>query len=40
MIDGAAISHVIAWVIGGMSVTFVVLVSGAMFALGRSSYRK
>lgn len=40
MLDAAAWSHVITWVIGGMSVVAAVTIVGAFFSLGRSGYRK
>ncbi|GAA4188444.1 hypothetical protein GCM10022219_02620 [Microbacterium oryzae] len=39
--DGAFLSHVIAWGIGGMAAVGGVLIAGALFALGRrGAYRK
>lgn len=40
MIDGAFLSHAILWLIGAMAVCGVITSFGAMFAMGRSSYRK
>jgi len=40
MIDAASLSHVIAWVIGGVSAVATVLACGAFFALGRAGYRE
>lgn len=40
MLDGAFLSHALLWLIGGMSVCAVVASFGALFALGRSGYRK
>ncbi|MDN3309791.1 hypothetical protein QWJ90_02480 [Microbacterium oryzae] len=39
--DGAFLSHVIAWGIGGMTALGAVLITGALFSLGRrGAYRK
>lgn len=39
--DGAFLSHVIAWAIGGMTALGAVLITGALFSLGRrGAYRK
>ncbi|MFJ4174574.1 MULTISPECIES: hypothetical protein [unclassified Microbacterium] len=40
MLDGALFSHVIAWVIGAMTVCAAVTTFAALFSLGRSGYRK
>ncbi|GAA4768050.1 MULTISPECIES: hypothetical protein [Microbacterium] len=41
MIDGALASHILAWVIGGVSIVAAVLITGAFFTLGRqNSYDK
>ncbi|WP_264675287.1 hypothetical protein [Microbacterium tenebrionis] len=40
MIDGAFLSHAIAWLIGAMTVCATVFSIGALFSLGRSGYRK
>ena len=41
MLDGAFLSHVLVWVIGGVSALASVLVAGALFTLGRqNSYKK
>ncbi|WP_264674903.1 hypothetical protein [Microbacterium sp. YJN-G] len=40
MIDAAFLSHVTFWVIGAIAVCGVVSSFAAMFAMGRSSYRK
>ncbi|WP_283818247.1 hypothetical protein [Microbacterium sp. CIAB417] len=40
MLDGAFFSHAIAWLIGAMAVCATVGVAGALFAMGRSGYRK
>ncbi|WOF24345.1 hypothetical protein N8K70_06670 [Microbacterium betulae] len=41
MLDGAFVSHILLWVIGGVSAVTAVLVAGALFTLGRqSSYKK
>ena len=40
MFDGAFFSHVIAWVIGAMTVCAAAETFGALFSLGRSGYRK
>lgn len=40
MLDGAFLSHALAWLIGLMSLGAVVLSFGALFSLGRSGYRK
>ncbi len=38
--DAAALSHVVLWVIGGMAVCATLAVTGALFSMGRSGYRK
>ncbi|WP_300265647.1 hypothetical protein [Microbacterium sp.] len=40
MLDGAFLSHVLFWLIGAMSVGAVALMTGALFAMGRTGYRK
>lgn len=40
MIDGAFLSHAIGWLIGAMAVCATVFTFGALFAMGRSGYRK
>ncbi|WP_309067368.1 hypothetical protein [Microbacterium sp.] len=40
MIDPAAVSHILAGLIGAMSIGAAVLLVGAFFSLGRSGYRK
>ncbi|WP_277884366.1 hypothetical protein [Microbacterium sp. H1-D42] len=40
MLDAAFISHAILWLIGLMAVGAVVATFGALFAMGRSGYRK
>jgi hypothetical protein len=40
MLDDAFFSHVIAWVIGAMALCATVGAFGALFAMGRSGYRK
>ncbi len=40
MLDAAFFSHAIAWLIGAMALCAAVVTFGAMFALGRSGYRK
>ncbi|WP_309129017.1 hypothetical protein [Microbacterium sp.] len=40
MLDGAFLSHVVLWVIGAIAVCGVVSSFAAMFAMGRSGYRK
>lgn len=40
MLDGAFLSHALLWLIGTMTVCAVVGSFGALFAMGRSSYRK
>lgn len=40
MLDGAFLSHVLLWLIGAMTVCAVVGSFGALFAMGRSGYRK
>ncbi|KJQ54526.1 hypothetical protein [Microbacterium sp. SA39] len=40
MLDGAFFSHVILWLIGGMTVCAVVGSFAALFSMGRSGYRK
>ncbi|WP_257793736.1 hypothetical protein [Microbacterium sp. JZ31] len=40
MIDPAALSHVLAGLIGAMTIGAAILVVGAFFSLGRSGYRK
>lgn len=40
MLDGAFFSHVILWVIGAMTVCAAATSFIALFALGRSGYRK
>ncbi|MFB7251662.1 MULTISPECIES: hypothetical protein [unclassified Microbacterium] len=40
MLDGAFLSHAIAWLIGAMAVCAGVFTFGALFAMGRSGYRK
>lgn len=40
MLDGAFLSHAIAWLIGAMTLCAAVGAFGALFSLGRSGYRK
>ena len=40
MLDAAFLSHAILWLIGAMSVCAVVTTVGALFSMGRTSYRK
>ncbi|WP_261164603.1 hypothetical protein [Microbacterium sp. Marseille-Q6965] len=40
MLDAATWSHVITWVIGGMSAVTAVLIVGAFYSLGRAGSRK
>lgn len=40
MLDGAFFSHVIAWVIGAMTLCAATFTFAALFSLGRSGYRK
>ena len=40
MLDGAFLSHVLAWLIGAMTVCAAGLTFAALFSMGRSSYRK
>ncbi|MDQ0648990.1 hypothetical protein QFZ53_003186 [Microbacterium natoriense] len=40
MLDGAFLSHAIGWLIGAMTVCAAVVTFGALFAMGRSGYRK
>ncbi|MFS0854538.1 hypothetical protein [Microbacterium sp. 179-I 3D4 NHS] len=40
MLDGAFLSHVILWLIGAMTVGAAIATAGALFSMGRSSYRK
>lgn len=40
MIDGALVSHYLAWFIAALSTLGGVLVVGAFFAMGRAGYRK
>ncbi|WP_281271947.1 hypothetical protein [Microbacterium bovistercoris] len=40
MFDAAFWSHAIAWLIGLMAVGATVVTAGALFAMGRSGYRK
>lgn len=40
MLDAAALSHVVAWVIGGVSVVATIAAIGASIALTRAGYRK
>ncbi|MFT4259939.1 hypothetical protein [Microbacterium sp.] len=40
MLDGAFLSHAIAWLIGAMTICAAVVTLGALFSLGRSGYRK
>lgn len=40
MLDGAFLSHAIAWLIGAMTVCAAVCTFGALFSMGRSGYRK
>ncbi|MGP6172126.1 hypothetical protein ACTU6U_09975 [Microbacterium sp. A196] len=40
MLDGAFLSHVILWLIGAMALGATVCTVGALFAMGRTSYRK
>ncbi|MGL3151101.1 hypothetical protein ACSS7Z_12160 [Microbacterium sp. A82] len=40
MLDAAFISHAIFWLIGAMTLGATVLTIGALFAMGRTGYRK
>jgi len=40
MLDAAALSHVVTWVIAGVSAIAAVAIVGAAVALGRAGYRK
>ena len=40
MIDGAFLSHVLLWSIGGLTAIGAVLTAGAFWSMGRSGYRK
>lgn len=40
MLDGAFLSHVILWLIGGMTLCAIVGTFGALVSMGRSGYRK
>ncbi|WP_353114491.1 hypothetical protein [Microbacterium sp.] len=40
MFDGAFLSHAILWLIGLMAVGATIFSFGALFAMGRSGYRK
>ena len=40
MLDAAFLSHAVLWVIGAMTLAATVLTAGALFTLGRASYRK
>lgn len=40
MLDAAFLSHAIAWLIGAMTICAAVVTFGALFAMGRSGYRK
>ncbi len=40
MVDGAFLTHVLTWVIGGMVICTTILTIGALMAMGRSGYRK
>ncbi|WP_336646771.1 hypothetical protein [Microbacterium sp. USHLN186] len=40
MLDAAFLSHVILWVIGAIALGGIVSSFAAMFAMGRSGYRK
>ncbi|WP_349885712.1 hypothetical protein ABRP18_005875 [Microbacterium sp. WHRI 7836] len=40
MLDGAFLSHALLWLIGAMTVCAAVTSSIALFAMGRSGYRK
>ncbi|KJL49226.1 hypothetical protein RS84_00339 [Microbacterium hydrocarbonoxydans] len=40
MLDGAFLSHAIGWLIGAMTLCAAVVTFGALFAMGRSGYRK
>lgn len=40
MLDGAFLSHALAWLIGAMTVCTAGAVTFALFSLGRSGYRK
>lgn len=40
MLDGAFLSHVVLWIIGAIAVCGVVSSFAAMFAMGRTAYRK
>ena len=40
MLDAAFMSHAILWLIGAMALGAIVTTAGALFAMGRSGYRK
>jgi len=40
MLDAVFITHALYWLIGAMAVCGAVMSVGAMFSMGRSSYRK
>lgn len=40
MLDAAFLSHVLLWLIGAMTVGAAIASFGALFAMGRSGYRK
>ncbi|WP_298037873.1 hypothetical protein [uncultured Microbacterium sp.] len=40
MLDAAFMSHALLWLIGAMSVCATVVSIGAMYAMGRTAYRK
>lgn len=40
MLDAAFLSHAILWLIGAMALGAVVSTIGALYAMGRSGYRK
>ncbi|MFD5215937.1 hypothetical protein [Microbacterium sp. NPDC058345] len=40
MLDGAFLSHVVLWVVGAIAVCGVVSSFAALFAMGRTGYRK
>ncbi|WP_262927706.1 hypothetical protein [Microbacterium sp. NIBRBAC000506063] len=40
MLDAAALSHVVLWVISGMVLCTTVVVTGALVSMGRGGYRK
>jgi len=40
MLDGAFLSHAIAWLIGAMTIGAAVAAFAALFSMGRSGYRK